>query len=274
MRAVTIAITQFACGSDAAANLDRAEGLVRGAAAAGANIVVLQELFETVYFCREPDEDHFRLARPAAGHPVVARFAALAKELDIVVPVPFFEKGEDGDCFNSVAVIDAGGRELGIYRKTHIPNGDGYREKFYFRAGTEAPRAWDTKFGRLGVAICWDQWFPEVARLMMLAGAELLIYPSAIGSEPADPGYDSKPAWRHAMQGHAAANVASEPKARARARSPSTAARSCAIRKGRSPQTRVWAKAIPWRRSISTRSRASAKTSTCFAVAAPPPTDC
>ncbi len=207
MRAVTIAITQFACGSDAAANLDRAEGLVRGAAAAGANIVVLQELFETVYFCREPDEDHFRLARPAAGYPVVARFAALAKELDIVVPVPFFEKGEDGDCFNSVAVIDAGGRELGIYRKTHIPNGDGYREKFYFRAGTEAPRAWDTKFGRLGVAICWDQWFPEVARLMMLAGAELLIYPSAIGSEPADPGYDSKPAWRHAMQGHAAANV-------------------------------------------------------------------
>ena len=206
MRKVTLAATQFACGADSKANVDKAEALVRQAAANGAQIVLLQELFETPYFCKDQLQVHFALAKPAKGHPTLARMAALARELGVVLPVSFFERANNA-YYNSVAIIDADGKELGVYRKSHIPDGVGYQEKFYFNPGDTGFKAWSTAHGRIGVGICWDQWFPECARSMALQGAEILLYPTAIGSEPHDPGLDSRDHWRRVMQGHAGANL-------------------------------------------------------------------
>ena len=206
MRTVTVAATQFACSWDLPANADRAEALVRQAAGQGAQVVLVQELFATPYFCIEQHPRYFDLAAPAQGHPLIARFAALARELGVVIPVSFFERAGQAH-FNSVAMVDADGRIMGIYRKSHIPQGPGYEEKFYFSPGDTGFKVWDTAFGRIGVGICWDQWFPECARAMALMGAELLLYPTAIGSEPPSPGYDSQPHWEMVMRGHAAANI-------------------------------------------------------------------
>ncbi len=201
-----IAITQMECGWDSAANLDRAEELVREAAAKGANIILLQELFANVYFCPEQKKDYFTYAHAAEDHPFLGRFSALAKELGVVCPISFFEKNQNA-YFNSVMMIDADGTPMGLYRKTHLPQGPGYEEKFYFNPGDLGFRVWDTAFGKIGVAICWDQWFPEAARIMALQGADILLYPTAIGSEPNDPSLDSSGHWQRTMQGHAAANM-------------------------------------------------------------------
>ena len=206
MRKVTIAVSQFACTWNLPANLDRAEALVRRAAAGGAQVILLQELFATPYFCITEEPRHLALAEPMAGHRVVARFAALARELGVVLPVSVFERAGEAH-FNALAMVDADGRVLGSYRKSHIPQGPGYEEKFYFTPGDTGFRVWDTAFGRVGVGICWDQWFPEAARAMALMGAEMLLYPTAIGSEPPAPGYDSQPHWEMVMRGHAAANI-------------------------------------------------------------------
>jgi len=204
---VTVAATQMACTWDRADNVKRASDLVRRAAKAGANIVLLQELFETPYFCKDQKADYFALAAPAADHPVLKTMSALAAELSVVLPVSFFERADNAH-FNSLAMIDADGRSLGIYRKSHIPDGPGYQEKFYFSPGDTGFKVWETRFGRVGAAICWDQWFPEAARAMALQGAELLFYPTAIGSEPPPaPPVDSRDHWRRVMQGHAGANM-------------------------------------------------------------------
>ena len=205
-REITVAATQMACSWDSAANLDRAEELVREAAARGAQVILLQELFETPYFCPDQKQELFALARPFAENPVIARFAALAKELGVVLPVSFFERANNAH-YNALAMVDADGAVLGLYRKSHIPDGPGYQEKFYFNPGDTGFRVWDTAYGRLGAGICWDQWFPECARAMALQGAEILFYPTAIGSEPQDPSLNSKDHWQRAMQGHAAANM-------------------------------------------------------------------
>jgi N-carbamoylputrescine amidase len=206
-RQVTIAATQFACGWDLPANLDRAEHLVREAHAAGAQIILLQELFATPYFCIEQDARYLQLAESADDSPLLRRFGALAAQLEVVLPISFFERAGNV-YFNSLAMFDADGRRLGIYRKSHIPNGPGYQEKFYFTPGDTGFRVWDTRHGRIGAAICWDQWFPETARVMALMGAELLLYPTAIGSEPPPaPPVDSRLHWQRTQQGHAAANL-------------------------------------------------------------------
>jgi N-carbamoylputrescine amidase len=205
-RPVKIAATQFACSWDLPANLDAAERVVRLAAKLGANVICVQELFATPYFCITEDPAHFVHALPFEGNPIVARFAALARELGVVLPISFFERAGQAH-FNSVAVADADGRVLGVYRKSHIPQGPGYEEKYYFSPGDTGFRVWETAFGRVGVGICWDQWFPETARAMALMGAEMLLYPTAIGSEPPAPGYDSQPHWETVMRGHAAANI-------------------------------------------------------------------
>jgi N-carbamoylputrescine amidase len=196
----------MACDWDRDRNVARAEALVRQAAGQGADIVLLQELFENPYFCKEQDPRHFALANAFEGNPLIARMSRLAAELGVVLPVSFFERANNAH-FNSVAMIDADGRVLGLYRKSHIPDGPGYQEKFYFTPGDTGFRVWHTRAGTLGVGICWDQWFPEAARVMVLMGAELLLFPSAIGSEPQAPEQDSSGHWRRAMQGHAAANM-------------------------------------------------------------------
>ena len=206
MRQITVAATQFACTWDLPANADRAEALVRQAAAQGAQVILVQELFAAPYFCIEQRPEYFALAAPMVGHPLIARFSALAAELGVVLPCCYFEKAGQV-FFNSCAMIDADGRVLGNYRKSHIPQGPGYEEKFYFSPGDTGFRVWDTAFGKLGLAICWDQWFPEAARAMALMGAEMLLYPTAIGSEPPNPDYDSQPHWEMTMRGHAAANI-------------------------------------------------------------------
>ncbi len=207
MRRITLAATQFACSWDARANIDRAKSLVRAAAAEGANVVLIQELFETPYFCQDQLVDHFKLAAPLEGNPLIAEMSELAKELGVVLPVSFFEKAGLAH-FNSLAMVDADGRVLGVYRKSHIPDGPGYQEKYYFTPGDTGFRVWPTRFGTLGAGICWDQWFPESARAMALMGAEVLFYPTAIGSElPPAPPVDSRDHWRRTMQGHAAANM-------------------------------------------------------------------
>ena len=203
---ITVAATQFACSPIASENLDRAERAVRAAAGRGAQVVLLQELFETPYFCKDHQPGHFALARPIDGNPVVARFRSLAKELGVVLPYSFFERAHNA-YFNSLAMIDADGALLGVYRKSHIPEGPGYHEKYYFSPGDTGFRVWQTRHGVLGVGICWDQWFPEAARCMALMGAEALLYPTAIGSEPQDASIDSRDHWQRCMQGHAAANV-------------------------------------------------------------------
>ena len=205
MTAITIAAAQFACTWDLAANIAKAKDMVRRSAAMSANIVLLPELFETPYFCQDQSAEHFALARPFEGNPIIADFSALAAELGVVLPLSFFEAANNAH-YNALAMIDADGRVLGRYRKSHIPDGPGYQEKFYFRGGDTGFKVWQTRFGRLGAAVCWDQWFPECARSMALQGAEVLLYPTAIGSEPHDPALDSRDHWRRVMQGHAAAN--------------------------------------------------------------------
>jgi N-carbamoylputrescine amidase len=204
------AAIQIACTDDEADNLGRIEALIRRAARAGARLIVTQELFEGLYFPQDVDHAQRRRARPLAGHSLVDRFRALAADLGVVLPCSFYEaaEGDDGRGFNSLAMIDAGGALLGVYRKSHIPYSPGYEEKHYFRDGDTGPMVFDTAAGRIGAGICWDQWFPEFARVLALRGAEILIYPTAIGSEPATPGYDSRDHWRRVMQGHAGANLA------------------------------------------------------------------
>ena len=206
MTKVTVAATQMACSWDIEANLARAEELVREAAAKGANVVLLQELFATPYFCPDQNREHFALAQPAEGNTIIARFAALAAELEVVLPVSFFERANNA-YFNSLAIVDADGSVLGLYRKSHIPQAPGYEEKFYFSPGDTGFRAWETRYGTIGAGICWDQWFPECARAMALQGADILLYPTAIGSEPNHPGLDSRDHWQRVMQGHAGANL-------------------------------------------------------------------
>jgi len=206
-RQVTVAATQFACGWELPANLDRAERLVREAHGRGARIILLQELFATPYFCIEQDPKYLQFAASADDSHLLQRFGALAAELEVVLPISFFERAGNV-YFNSLAMFDADGRRLGIYRKSHIPNGPGYQEKFYFSPGDTGFRVFETRYGRLGAAICWDQWFPESARIMALMGAELLLYPTAIGSEPPPaPPVDSRLHWQRTQQGHAAANL-------------------------------------------------------------------
>jgi N-carbamoylputrescine amidase len=180
--------------------------VVRAAAARGAQIILLPELFETPYFCKDQNVDLFQLAKPVEDHPTVARMQDLARDLKVVLPVSIFERANNAH-YNSVVVIDADGEQLGIYRKSHIPDGPGYQEKFYFSPGDTGFKIWDTAYASIGVAICWDQWFPECARAMALQGAEFLFYPTAIGSAPTAGDYDSSEHWRRVMQGHAAANM-------------------------------------------------------------------
>ncbi|MDH4584497.1 N-carbamoylputrescine amidase [Pseudomonas sp. BN415] len=206
MTGLTVATTQFACSWDLESNLDQAEQRVREAAAKGAQLILLQELFATPYFCIEQDHKHLSLAQEYGDSPVLKRFADLARELGVVLPLSWFERAGNA-FFNSLAVADADGRLLGVYRKTHIPNAIGYQEKEYFSPGDTGFRVWDTAFGRIGVGICWDQWFPETARCMALMGAEVLLYPTAIGSEPGATGLDSRDHWQLTQRGHAAANI-------------------------------------------------------------------
>ncbi len=206
MREITLSVIQMACGEDHQANIDKAMALVRDAASRGGQVVLLPELFQTPYFCKDQDPACFDLAAPRAGHPVLARMSHLAAELGVVLPVSFFERAGQA-YFNSLVVFDADGTELGLYRKSHIPDGPGYQEKYYFSPGDTGFRVWQTRHGVIGVGICWDQWFPEAARAMALAGAELLLYPTAIGSEPPDPHWDSSAHWQRVMQGHAGANL-------------------------------------------------------------------
>jgi N-carbamoylputrescine amidase len=207
VRKVTVAATQFACGWDIDSNIAQAEKLVRRAASDGAQIILLQELFETPYFCIEQDSRHLRLATTLQENRAVGHMTRLARELGVVLPVSFFERAGHA-YFNSIAIVDADGSVLGIYRKAHIPNGVGYQEKTYFSPGDTGFKVWNTRFGRIGVGICWDQWFPECARVMALMGAELLLYPTAIGTEPppALP-VNSRDHWQRTQQGHAAANL-------------------------------------------------------------------
>jgi N-carbamoylputrescine amidase len=206
MRTVSVAATQMACGVDVAENLDRAEAVVRDAAKRGAQIILLQELFATTYFCQEERAKFFELAESLESSSVVQRFSSLARELSVVLPISFFERAGN-TFFNSVAVADSDGRILGSYRKSHIPDGPGYEEKFYFSPGDSGFQVFTTAVGAVGVGICWDQWFPECARSMALLGAEILCYPTAIGSEPQDPTLDSSGHWQRVMAGHAAANM-------------------------------------------------------------------
>jgi N-carbamoylputrescine amidase len=203
---VRLAAVQFACSWDLDGNIAKAKDMVRRAADRGAHIVLLPELFETPYFCQDQTAEHFALARPFEGNPIIAAFSKLAGELSVVLPLSFFERANNA-YYNALAMIDADGRVLGRYRKSHIPDGPGYQEKFYFRPGDSGFKVWQTASGKLGAAVCWDQWFPESARIMALKGAEVLLYPTAIGSEPPPaPPLDSRDHWRRVMQGHAAAN--------------------------------------------------------------------
>ncbi len=205
MRNVTVAATQMACSWDIQQNIAIATDLVTKAAKSGANIILLQELFETPYFCQVHEFDYFKLAMSVTDNAAINHFKQLAKELDVVLPISFYEKSGN-TFFNSVTVIDADGEILGTYRKTHIPDGIPYAEKFYFTPGDTGFKVWETKYAKIGVGICWDQWFPECARSMALMGAEILFYPTAIGDEPTL-GIDSKGHWQRCMQGHAAANL-------------------------------------------------------------------
>jgi N-carbamoylputrescine amidase len=205
-KTIKVAALQAAFGEDMAANIKTVERLARDAAKKGAQVILPPELFQGPYFCTAQEEKWFATAYPAATHPCVAAMQPLAKELGIVIPVSIFER--DGPLyFNSIVILDADGANLGTYRKSHIPDGPGYMEKYYFRPGDTGFKVWDTKFGRIGVGICWDQWFPECARAMALMGAQVLFYPTAIGSEPHDATLDTRDPWRRAMCGHAVSNV-------------------------------------------------------------------
>ncbi|MZP31152.1 N-carbamoylputrescine amidase [Heliobacterium undosum] len=206
MRKVTVAATQMSCSWDVDANIAKAENLVREAARQGAQVILLQELFEAPYFCQTELPEHYDLSTETENNRAVRHFQPIAKELGVVLPISFFEKKNNAR-YNTVAMIDADGEVLGVYRKTHIPDGPGYEEKFYFNPGDTGFQVWATRYGKIGVGICWDQWFPEAARCMALMGAEILLYPTAIGSEPEEPGVDSKDHWQICMQGHAGANL-------------------------------------------------------------------
>jgi len=203
---VTVAAVQMAMSEDVVDNVATAERLVRRAAGEGAQIILVPELFEGPYFCIDMLPEHFARAFPIEGHPTVAHFQKVAEELDVVLPISIYERANNAT-FNTVVVVDADGAQLGIYRKSHIPDGVGYTEKFYFNPGDTGFRVWKTKHATIGVGICWDQWFPEAARAMALQGAEVLLYPTAIGSEPPDPNWDSSGHWQRVMQGHAGANL-------------------------------------------------------------------
>lgn len=206
-RPVTVAAVQMACDWDLDGNIARADRLVREAAARGARVILLPELFETPYFCIEQDTRHLNLAHTLEECRALQHFAALARELAVVLPISFFERSGPA-YFNSIAILDADGTNLGIYRKSHIPNGPGYQEKNYFSPGDTGFKVWQTRFARLGVGICWDQWFPETARAMALMGAELLLFPTAIGTEPPPAlALNSRDHWQRTQQGQAAANL-------------------------------------------------------------------
>lgn len=201
-----LAAIQCALGDDKETNVARVERYIREAAKAGAQVILPPELFEGPYFCQTEEERFFDLAHEFEAHPTIAHFSALAKELGVVIPVSFFERAGQAH-YNSIAIVDADGSVLGKYRKSHIPDGPGYEEKFYFRQGDTGFRVWNTRFGCIGVGICWDQWFPEAARAMALAGAEVLLYPTAIGTEPEAPDQDTRDPWQRAMIGHAVSNA-------------------------------------------------------------------
>lgn len=202
-----LAVVQMSMTADREQNVAKATQMVRQAAAQGAQVVLLPELFESLYFCQVERERFFALAHPVEHHPFLPHFQQLARELQVVLPISFFEKAGQA-YFNSLALIDASGEVLGVYRKSHIPDGPGYEEKYYFNPGDTGFKAFPTRFGHVGAGICWDQWFPECARSMALLGAEILLYPTAIGSEPAEAGgVDTKDMWQRAMIGHAVANL-------------------------------------------------------------------
>ena len=205
-RTITVAAIQTSYGRDMQANIEKTIQFVREAAKQGAQVILPSELFQNIYFCTTQEEHWFKEAYPAYEHPCVKALQPIAKELNVAIPVSIYEK--DGPkYFNSVVMIDADGELLGIYRKSHIPDGPGYQEKYYFRPGDTGFKVWDTKFGKIGVGICWDQWYPECARAMVLQGADILMYPTAIGSEPHDASIDSALPWQRAMQGHAVSNA-------------------------------------------------------------------
>jgi len=206
VRKVTFAATQFEATADFDENISRAEKLVEQAAQNGANAILLQELFAGFYWCKDQDPKYFSWADTFSHAKILSHFSALAKKLEVVLPISYFEKAQNA-FFNSLAMIDADGQVLDNYRKSHIPDGPGYQEKFYFTPGDTGFKVWTTKFGQFGAAICWDQWFPEAARILALNGAEVIFYPTAIGSEPQDPNWDSKDHWQRVMQGHSGANM-------------------------------------------------------------------
>jgi len=205
-RTVTVAALQTSYGEDMQANIDKTIGLIRQAAAKGAQVILPSELFQGPYFCVTQEEHWFTAAYPWREHPAVVQLQPVAKELGVVIPVSIFEK-EGPHYFNSMVMLDADGEVLGVYRKSHIPDGPGYQEKYYFRPGDTGFKVWSTRFGRIGVGICWDQWYPEAARAMALQGADILMYPTAIGSEPHDATLDTAAPWQRAMQGHAVSNA-------------------------------------------------------------------
>jgi N-carbamoylputrescine amidase len=206
MSQITVAALQLAFTDDIDRNIAEVSKLVREAAAKGAKLILPPELFEGHYFCRTQDEAHFTRALPAASHPAVLAMQALAKELQVYIPTSFFE-ADGHHHYNSLAMIDDSGAIMGVYRKSHIPDGPGYSEKFYFRPGNTGFKSFPTRYGNVGPAVCWDQWYPETARALMLEGAEILLFPTAIGTEPHDPELDTSRMWRRAMIGHAVSNV-------------------------------------------------------------------
>ncbi len=202
----TVAAIQSSFSTDNDSNVARMTEMTIQAAKLGAQVILPPELFENIYFCTFEDDKYFALAKPLDNHPTVKQFQKIAKEFKVVVPVSFFER--DGQCYyNSIAMLDADGSVMGVYRKSHIPDGPGYEEKYYFRPGDTGFKVWNTRYGNIGVGICWDQWFPECARAMMMKGADVLLYPTAIGTEPEEPNLDTKDLWQRAMIGHAVSNV-------------------------------------------------------------------
>lgn len=206
MRKVKVAATQMSCSDQIDGNITKADKMVRQAAAQGAQIILLQELFETPYFCQKERPEYYSFAAEVENSRAVSHFQKLAKELQVVLPISFYERKNNAR-YNSLAVIDANGEVMGVYRKSHIPDGPGYEEKYYFNPGDTGFKVWNTRYGKIGVGICWDQWYPEAARCMALMGAEILFYPTAIGSEPESPEVDSKDHWQRCMIGHAACNL-------------------------------------------------------------------
>tara|TARA_R110000868_G_scaffold100912_9_gene277777 strand:+ start:7209 stop:8099 length:891 start_codon:yes stop_codon:yes gene_type:complete len=206
MTELTVAATQMACSADADENIANAERLVTKAAEQGARFILLQELFETPYFCKDMAPDLLHLAVPVENNPAVKAMRALAKRLGVVLPVSIYERANNA-LYNTLVMVDTDGEVLGLYRKSHIPDGPGYSEKYYFSPGDTGLKVWDTKVGKIGAAVCWDQWFPEAARLLALKGADIICYPTAIGSEPHDATIHSRDHWQRTMQGHAAANM-------------------------------------------------------------------